>query len=592
MEKPDSLLLAPARIRIETNGCAYSEQFDDIYYRDDGIDEVTRTFVDPGNVIAAGGTYPRVSVAELGFGTGLNFVVTASALLERSKARLHFISVEQFPLDHQHWQTLATQRAARLPLYLELARKAPPRLPGWHRRMFAEGRVVLSVFHGDAEAALTDLNARQRNTIDTWYLDGFAPNRNPKMWTPELFRLVAERSHEGTRLATFTAASRVRRGLNDAGFATQMIDQRPFKRESLAGTYTGKRARVQLAPSEVTVHGAGLGGTNIARQLADLGVRSVLRDPRGIANGASGIPTTLLHARLLGDHSVTAEHRVSAYHHACAALERHSGVSHTGALQLCGPNLSADKLKRVATRYGADEPTQHHWIEKLTPTELRARGLPNEAGEGLWFAGARLIRTQALCRALSDHANIKFSRDVGSTRDGTAHVLCSGMAARSATPYDWLELAQVHGQVDSYWQPKTRCQVPVVGHGYYLPQGNSCIVGATYEYRPWQTANATQQNRENNAAYLHENSRWDARFRAARTVSSDRLPVVGKLEPSVWIATAFGSMGTSAAPLAAAQIASELLGWIPPVSVALEQALSPKRFVERQERRGKLRNWS
>jgi glycine/D-amino acid oxidase-like deaminating enzyme len=329
----------------------------------------------------------------------------------------------------------------------------------------------------------------------------------------------------------------------------------------------------------------------MARQLAEQGINTVLRDPGGIANGASSIPTTLLHARLLGDHSVTAEHRVSAYHHALAVLDNCPGVINTGALQLHGPNLSAAKLERIVTTYGADAHSQHHWIERLAPTALSARGLPDGCGDGLWFDGAKVVRTRALCHALTHHPLIHFSRDIADTGDGKVHVICSGMAARSSAAYAWLELAQVHGQVDRYWQPTTRFRVPVVGHGYYLPDGRSCTVGATYEYAPWKVAKATAQNHLNNVPYLHPHALWNARFRAARTVSSDRLPVVGQLDPTVWIATAFGSMGTSAAPFAAAQVASELLGWIPPVSTALAQALSPTRFLARQARRGKLRHW-
>ena len=128
--------------------------------------------------------------------------------------------------------------------------------------------------------------------------------------------------------------------------------------------------------------------------------------------------------------------------------------------------------------------------------------------------------------------------------------------------------------------------------GYYLPDGSSCVVGATYEYTPWSTLDATSHNLRSNQNYLRPGAIWTGRSRATRIVSSDRLPVVGQLAPSVWIATAFGSMGTSAAPFAACQLLSALFGWVPPVSNALEQALAPARFAARQARRGQLTGWS
>jgi glycine/D-amino acid oxidase-like deaminating enzyme len=74
--------------------------------------------------------------------------------------------------------------------------------------------------------------------------------------------------------------------------------------------------------------------------------------------------------------------------------------------------------------------------------------------------------------------------------------------------------------------------------------------------------------------------------RAARCVSSDRDPVIGRLGELRWVSTAHGSSGTSSAPLAASIIASDIVGWIAPVSQRALDAVDPRRFASRQARRG------
>ena len=54
--------------------------------------------------------------------------------------------------------------------------------------------------------------------VDAWFLDGFAPSKNPDMWTDALYRNMAQLSIIGTTVATFTAAGAVRHGLISAGF--------------------------------------------------------------------------------------------------------------------------------------------------------------------------------------------------------------------------------------------------------------------------------------------------------------------------------------------------------------------------------------
>ena len=103
-------------------------------------------------------------------------------------------------------------------VYLEslaqaLADAPMPLIPGWHQRRFADGRVLLSVYHGTAETMVEALARSESGAVDAFYLDGFAPDRNPAMWSPALFEQLTRCAGTGSTVATFTAAGAVRRGL-------------------------------------------------------------------------------------------------------------------------------------------------------------------------------------------------------------------------------------------------------------------------------------------------------------------------------------------------------------------------------------------
>ena len=110
--------------------------------------------------------------------------------------------------------------------------------PGFQRLAFAGGRVGLTLLLGDALECLPQLDAR----VDAWFLDGFAPAKNPDMWSPALFAELARLSAPQATLGTFTSAGFVRRGLIEAGFAMQRVPGYGQKREMLGGTYQGPPA--------------------------------------------------------------------------------------------------------------------------------------------------------------------------------------------------------------------------------------------------------------------------------------------------------------------------------------------------------------
>jgi len=148
---------------------------------------------------------------------------------------LHFISVENYPLALPDlcralsaWPELERCSQALLAGY-------PPLQAGWHRRSWDNGRIVLDVWFGQA---LEGLYHWPCAWVDAWYLDGFAPARNPELWQTSLFQACAACSCPGvTTLSTFTAAGDVRRGLQGAGFAMRKQAGFGTKREMLYGHY-------------------------------------------------------------------------------------------------------------------------------------------------------------------------------------------------------------------------------------------------------------------------------------------------------------------------------------------------------------------
>lgn len=210
----------------------FSPRFADTYYsKAGGLAEAEHVFVRSNDLPARWPAMADCLIAELGFGTGLNFLATVRRWRESAPpgAKLRFVSFEHFPMS-------AADMTKALSRWPELADLAERLAEIWRPEFeilqapFAED-VELTVFLGDANIRLPQLTFK----ADAWYLDGFAPSRNPELWTAGLLAQVFERTKPGGSFATYTAAGQVRRDLQTAGFA---VDRRPGfagKREMLAG---------------------------------------------------------------------------------------------------------------------------------------------------------------------------------------------------------------------------------------------------------------------------------------------------------------------------------------------------------------------
>ena len=191
-------------------GLPVSAAFDDPFFTG-GPAEVAHVFL-AGNGLP-GRLCDGFQVAELGFGTGLNLLVLAQAW--PGPGTIRFTSFEGLPM-------AAADMARAL---------APFDLPGTGALVaqWAEGAgpvrdltlpgVAARVILGDARQTLPGWDGR----ADAWFLDGFAPARNPDLWGEALLAQVAAHTAPGGTAATYTAAGHVRRALAAAGFAVDRV---------------------------------------------------------------------------------------------------------------------------------------------------------------------------------------------------------------------------------------------------------------------------------------------------------------------------------------------------------------------------------
>ena len=192
------------------DGVPIARDFDDPYFSfDDGLAETRHVFLDGNDLPARFGGDLRIG--ELGFGTGLNLLVTWDAWVQAGRrGRLDFTSFEAFPMAIDdmaealaHFPTLQPLASAFLDA-LDLS--------GGETRL-ADGP-VLHVVTGDARETVPAWQGQ----ADAWYLDGFSPAKNPQLWEPALLKAVGAHTKTGGTAATYSAAGHIRRALQDAGF--------------------------------------------------------------------------------------------------------------------------------------------------------------------------------------------------------------------------------------------------------------------------------------------------------------------------------------------------------------------------------------
>ncbi|HEX7383178.1 MAG TPA: tRNA (5-methylaminomethyl-2-thiouridine)(34)-methyltransferase MnmD, partial [Burkholderiaceae bacterium] len=267
--------IVPARIDLGDPAAPWSVDFGDVYHSRAGAwGQARHVFVGGNGLPGRWGGRTQFSILETGFGLGHNFFTTWAAWRDdpRRPQRLWYLAIERHPprredLVRAHAGSPEPQLAAAL------TERWPPLTPDLHRIDFEHGSVRLLLALGDVARVLPELVA----PVDAFYLDGFAPERNPAMWDARLLRGLHRLAAPGATVATWCVAGSVRRALTSAGFAIEKAPGFGGKREMTVGRFAPRVAarqppgRQALPARSVAVIGAGLAGAAAARSLAALG---------------------------------------------------------------------------------------------------------------------------------------------------------------------------------------------------------------------------------------------------------------------------------------------------------------------------------
>ena len=408
-----------AKIHFNQENTPVSDKFDDVYFSNqDGLAETHYVFLEGNQLWERWVNYQEAHfvIAETGFGTGLNFFAVTTLFREfRQKypdsplKRLYFISFEKYPLllDALQQAHLAYPQFSRLAKHLQQHWLNP--IQGCYRFHFDE--TTLDLWFGDVSEKLPQLGDYMNSKIDAWFLDGFAPSKNPDMWNEQLYQQMFRLTKPQGTFATFTAASAVRKGLENAGF--NMTKRKGFgkKRECLSGQKTYEKLTALSTPwfhsqpanlnkQDIAIIGGGIASLCTAISLVKRGAKiTIYCEDEQTALNASGNKQGAFYPQLSDDN----ERNIRFYIHAFAyghqflqwVIQQQIEFEHEFCgVALCAYNEKAEsKLNKIAE---LNLPSDLY--QSLSQSELSEKvGLPLPFGgafipQGAWLAPRQLVQ--------------------------------------------------------------------------------------------------------------------------------------------------------------------------------------------------------
>ncbi|WP_040521817.1 bifunctional tRNA (5-methylaminomethyl-2-thiouridine)(34)-methyltransferase MnmD/FAD-dependent 5-carboxymethylaminomethyl-2-thiouridine(34) oxidoreductase MnmC [Aliiglaciecola lipolytica] len=582
--------ISPANITYNNQGTPVAEDFDDVYFSNhNGLEESRYVFLEKNNLPQAWTTHPDRSfvIAETGFGTGLNFLATWQSFEQfQTKAQnlqLHFISCEKYPIAKSDLIT-ALAKWPELSHYSEqLIAQYPDLFAGCHRLSFAHGRVTLDLWLGEASQVFLQMHNQANGYIDAWFLDGFAPNKNPQMWNTTLFQQMARLSKQGATFATFTAAGIVKRGLSEQGFIVNKTKGFGHKRDMLIGRFEQPDIERNTAryfqrhgilktsskPAKIAIVGGGLAAANLAMSLVQKGIEvTVMCKDSRFAQGASGNPQGGFYPQLNAEANISSRIQALAFGFASRRYHQLLDLGYDFAHQWCGVlqigfNPKVIKRQQALLNNNVWPDSLIEYADETHASQIAGVDLPYEGlfiRQGGWLSPPELVKAMfkyaqhlGQCKInLNYFVTEIFKQDKqwivnasapekGQNNSFDAVVVASGSDIQQFSFCDAIPYQLVRGQVEALpsQAPLQNLKTVLCHKGYMTPAIDGFhALGSTYVKQ--DTSCAYRKDEQTTNLDMHKkalaNTSWandirgDNKGRAAiRCSLPDHLPTAGSL---------------------------------------------------------------
>jgi tRNA U34 5-methylaminomethyl-2-thiouridine-forming methyltransferase MnmC len=195
---------------------------DETYHsRHGALQESLHVFIKHGLHFVEEKNHPeKIAILEIGFGTGLNALLTAQDILQR-QIYVEYTSLEAFPVEEAIWSQLNYADSDDSRLLFKKLHKA-----SWTAPEMIQPNFVLTKQHTTLQEI--DLSTA---VFDLIYYDAFAPNKQPEMWELPMLQKVVERLSSNGVFVTYCAKGQLKRDLKSLGLFVETLAGPPGKKE-------------------------------------------------------------------------------------------------------------------------------------------------------------------------------------------------------------------------------------------------------------------------------------------------------------------------------------------------------------------------
>ncbi len=613
----------------------YSLRFKDVFNSSAGaLEQAQHVFVN-GNSLGKRLKEEGICIAELGFGSGVNFLAT---YLEWKKSHseypLLYTSIEGFPIAkeelgehllsicHSYKGFNEEERKESISFVNELQRNYPTLLRGFHNIKLDKSQVTLNLIFHPAEFALKNISQK----FDIWFLDGFSPKVNEDMWSKETLAYVFKLTKLNGTFSTYSTASTTRENANESGFIIRKSLGFSNKREMLCGTKEVSKIKIESEPNEpkptnpttknpinrnpinknIAVIGGGLAGASLAYSLSKRGSKVTLFEKNNVLfSGASGNERGVLMPQLSSKPDAQCRFFLSGFLHSVRLIKTlntnksFTSLNQDGVLRYCNvPKWKSvyNKLEELGFNLLANKITQEDsealfFHEGLTIS-------PKELGESLIANSKNIdVRLNSPATSFSYEENRVLLRTKDNEFKFDYLIFACAYGSAFIDDLSWIPIEKIKGELGVIETPKNLNPQSMCYDGYVIPLAdNKTLIGATYEHNSHDETPSFSTTKDlykrlqqyQTLEDLKEENYHGGRV-CFRTTSPDRLPVIGSLdsESKVYVSIGHGSRGLVSTPLSAELISQMIFKEPLSIESDLLREIEPTRFLNRAKRREK-----